>query len=179
MIIYKLNGLALEIVQGNIVKQPDLEAVVNAANAELKIGGGVAGAIHKAAGPKLRQETKKLAPIKPGEAVLTGSYNLPNEFIIHTLGPVYGKDKPEEKLLRACYQNSLKLAEENEIKSIGFPAISTGAFGYPLELAAEVSLAAVKSFSREAELLNRIRFVLFSQSDYESYQEIAKKIFKD
>ncbi len=88
----KINGITLEIVKGNIVSQPDLDAVVNAANAELRIGGGVAGAIHRAAGPELTEETQPLAPIKPGEAVITGGHNLDNNYIIHTLGPVYGRE---------------------------------------------------------------------------------------
>src|SRR6056297_2403658 len=99
----KVNGMTIEIVRGNIATQKDITAVVNAANAQLRIGGGVAGAVHRAAGPELEKETRQLAPIKPGEAVISGAHNLPNTYIIHCLGPVYGMDKPEDKLLADCY----------------------------------------------------------------------------
>ncbi len=120
----------LEVSQGDIANQPDMDAIVNAANAQLKTGGGVAGAIHRAAGPGLGDECRPLAPIKPGEAVITGAHKLPNKYVIHCLGPVYGRDKPEDKLLAACYENALRLADEQQIASLAFPAISAGAFGY-------------------------------------------------
>ena len=116
-------GVTIELKRGDIANQPDIDAVVNAANAQLRTGGGVAGAIHNAAGPGLTEETRPLAPIEPGEAVITGAHDLPNKHVIHTLGPVYGRDKPEEKLLTNCYQNSLDRAEENELSSVAFPAI--------------------------------------------------------
>ena len=174
----KINGVSMEIVKGNIVKQPDLDAVVNAANAELRTGGGVAGAIHRAAGPELTEETRSLAPIQPGEAVITGGYNLDNDYIIHTLGPVYGRDKPEDKLLKGCYQNSLRVAEDSGLKSIGFPAISTGAFGYPVKLAAEVTMEAIKEYLDKINQLQKIRFVLFDKSDYEVYKKAAEKFIQ-
>jgi O-acetyl-ADP-ribose deacetylase len=126
-----LHGATLECVQGDIARQPDMETVVNAANAELRIGGGVAGAIHRAAGPELEKECRPLAPIRPGQAVITGAHNLPNRYVIHCLGPIYGIDEPADELLAACYRNALQLAEQNKIASIAFPAISTGVFGYP------------------------------------------------
>ncbi|MFW5994182.1 MAG: macro domain-containing protein [Halanaerobiaceae bacterium] len=174
----KINGITLEIVKGNIVKQPDLDAIVNAANAELKIGGGVAGAVHRAAGPELTEETRSLAPIQPGQAVITGGHNLDNDYIIHTLGPVYGRDKPEAKLLKDCYQNSLRVAEDSRLKSIGFPAISTGAFGYPLEPAAEVSMKAINEYLDKINYLQKLRFVLFNESDFEVYKQAAEKYFE-
>ncbi|MFP4489812.1 MAG: macro domain-containing protein, partial [Bacteroidales bacterium] len=125
-----VSGVTLELITGNIAAQEDITAVVNAANARLRTGGGVAGAIHRAAGPGLEKETAPLAPIRPGEAVITSGNKLPNKYIIHCLGPVYGVDKPEDKLLANCYRNALKLAEEQKIDSIAFPAISTGAFAY-------------------------------------------------
>ncbi|MGK7368954.1 MAG: macro domain-containing protein, partial [Candidatus Halalkalibacterium sp. M3_1C_030] len=136
-----ISGITLEIKRGDIASQDDIEAVVNAANAELRTGGGVAGAIHRAAGPGLTEETRPLAPISPGEAVITGGHNLPNNYVIHCLGPVYGRDKPEEELLANCYKNALQLAEDEGIESVAFPAISTGAFGYPTEAAARVALS--------------------------------------
>jgi O-acetyl-ADP-ribose deacetylase len=129
----ELNGVIIECVKGNIADQPDMDAVVNAANAELRVGGGVAGAIHQTAGPGLEQETRPFAPIRPGQAVITGGHDLPNRYVIHCLGPVYGVDEPSDNLLAACYKNALRLAEENNIRSIAFPAISTGAFGFPME----------------------------------------------
>src|ERR671927_273628 len=120
-------GVTVEIVEGDISSQDDVDAVVNAANAELESGGGVAGAIHQAAGPGLAEEARPMAPIQPGEAVLTGGHDLPNRYVIHTLGPVYGSDEPEAELLANCYRNSLELAEERGVDSVAFPALSTGA----------------------------------------------------
>ena len=174
----KIDNVTLELVQGDIVRQNDLEAIVNAANAQLKIGGGVAGAVHRAAGPGLEKECEPLAPIQVGEVVITGGHNLPNEYVIHTLGPVYGVDKPEAELLNKSYKNSLEIAEENEIESIGFPAISTGAFGYPIKEAAEISLKTVKDNADRLKNLKLIRFVLYSNSDFEVYKEKANKIFE-
>ncbi len=166
-----LSGIKIECVQGDIASQPGIEAVVNAANAQLMIGGGVAGAIHRAAGPGLEQECRPLSPIKPGEAVITGAHNLPNKYVIHCLGPVYGYDKPEDRLLSSCYRNALKLAEENEIRSVAFPAISAGAFGYPLEGAANIALTTIIEILPELRHVKIIRFVLFSKSDLEVFND--------
>jgi O-acetyl-ADP-ribose deacetylase len=144
----EFGAVTVECIRGDITSQGDVEAVVNAANARLEPGGGVAGAIHRAAGPDLAREAVPIGPIEPGEAVITGAHALPNRYVIHTLGPVYGQDRPEAELLARCYRNSLGLAEENEIESIAFPAISTGIFGYPLEEAAEVALRTVRDESR-------------------------------
>lgn len=171
-------GVDLEFVQGNIVNQPDLDAIVNAANAELRTGGGVAGAIHRAAGPGLEKETRPLAPISPGDSVITGGHKLENQFVIHTLGPVYGVDKPEAELLAECYKNSLRIAEENEVASIGFPAISAGAFGYPIQEAAKISLKTVKEEAENLKSVKLIRFVLFSAKDFKVYSETAEDIFE-
>lgn len=167
----KIHHLNIEIIQGNIVNQPDISAIVNAANPELKIGGGVAGAIHQASGPQLTEECKAFAPIKPGEAVITSAPNLPNNYVIHCLGPVYGRDKPEDTLLANCYINALELAEKHKIDSIAFPAISTGAYGYPIEKATDVVISTINVFSKEVKHLQNIRFVLFSQHDLEVYKE--------
>ena len=158
----KLKDVDLELVKGDIAAQEDIEAVVNAANAQLKIGRGVAGAIHRAAGPELEKACSPKAPIQPGEAVITDAFNLPNDYVIHVLGPVYGRDKPEEKLLSKCYENALNLAEENEIKSIAFPAISTGAFGYPIEEAAEITLNTVNDYLDNLDSIKKIRFSTFN-----------------
>src|SRR5918994_2008413 len=162
-----VGGGKVEAVQGDVTAQKDVEAIVNAANARLESGGGVAGAIHDAAGPGLAEEARPLAPIGPGEAVVTSGHNLPNRYVIHALGPVYGQDHPEAELLANCYRNSLALAEENGVDSVAFPAISTGVFGYPVEEAAEVALIAVTQEAEGLEHVRLIRFVLFGEKDYE------------
>ncbi|MGH8162688.1 MAG: macro domain-containing protein [Gammaproteobacteria bacterium] len=156
-----LNGLRVEVVRGDIARQRDIDAVVNAANAELLPGGGVAGAIHRAAGPGLVEECRPLAPIASGEAVVTGGHDLPNRWVIHCLGPVYGRDEPAAKLLADCYRNALRLAEEKGMRSIAFPAISTGAFGYPAQAAAEVSAGTIRDIAPTLEHVRLLRFVLF------------------
>jgi O-acetyl-ADP-ribose deacetylase (regulator of RNase III) len=168
----EFGAVTVECVGGDITAQEDIEAVVNAANARLSPGGGVAGAIHRAAGPGLAEEAMPLGPIAPGEAVMTGGHGLPNHYVIHTLGPVYGQDRPEAELLAGCYRNSLGLAEENGIESIAFPAISTGIFGYPLEEAAEAALLTVRVEADGLERLRLIRFVLFGEKDLEVHERV-------
>ena len=165
------DGVTVECVRGDITSQPDLDAVVNAANAELRTGGGVAGAIHRAAGPGLEEECRPLAPIEPGEAVITGGHDLPNDHVIHCLGPVWGEDEPADVLLARCYENALDLAEEEGLTSVGFPAISTGAFGYPLEEAARVALGTVWDAAPRLESVRRIRFVLFGERALAAHDE--------
>jgi O-acetyl-ADP-ribose deacetylase len=165
-----VGGVKIEVVQGDVTSQDDVDAVVNAANARLESGGGVAGAIHRAAGPGLVEEARPLGPIGPGEAVITGGHDLPNRYVIHALGPVYGQDRPEDELLANCYRNSLALAEEQEIGSIAFPAISTGIFGYPLEEAAEVALRAVIEKAERLQNVRLVRFVLFGEEELEVYK---------
>jgi O-acetyl-ADP-ribose deacetylase len=171
-----VHGVIIECVQGDITSQDDVTAVVNAANAELRSGGGVAGAIHRAAGPGLAEEARPLAPIKPGEAVMTGAHNLPNRYVIHALGPVYGQDRPEAELLAGCYRNALALAEENGMDSIAFPAISTGVFGYPVEEAARVAIETVVEEAEGLERVRLIRFVLFAESDLEVHETVLSEI---
>ncbi len=169
-------NVTVECVRGDITSQDDVEVVVNAANARLEPGDGGAGAIHRAAGPGLAREARPLGPIAPGEAVITGGHDLPNRYVIHTLGPVYGQDRPEPELLANCYRNSLALAEDHGIGSIAFPAISTGIFGYPVEEAAEVALGTV---SEEAEKLGRVRLVrlvLHSASDLEAHEKVLSEL---
>ncbi len=166
-----MSKIVVECVQGNITRQEGIDVVVNAANAELRRGGGVAGAIHKAAGPELYQECKPLAPIKTGEAVITKAYGLPNKYVVHCLGPVYGVDKPESKLLADCYINALKIADENGATSIAFPAISTGIFGYPVQAAAKVAFAAIKSQLNNLRNIKLIRMVLWDRSNFNSHED--------
>lgn len=171
-----LQNIEFEVTKGDVASQEDLDAVVNAANAELAPGGGVAGAIHKKAGSQLYEECRPLAPIKPGEAVITKAYNLPNKYVIHCLGPVYGRDKPEDELLASCYRESLKLAEKQKIESIGFPGISTGIFGYPSQLAVEVVFNTVLAELPEIEHLKKIKFVVFNDKDLQLYESQLKAI---
>lgn len=171
-----ISGITIECIKGDIASQSDITAVVNAANAELMMGGGVAGAIHRAAGPGLEEECRPLAPISPGEAVITGGHNLPNRYVIHCLGPVYGVDKPEDKLLTNCYRNALKLAEQHKIDSIAFPAISAGAFGYPVEDAAEVAFKTIKEMCPKLKYVKKIRFVLYSNKDLGVHERTLSRI---
>ena len=124
-----ISGVNIECIKGDIASQSGIDAVVNAANAQLRTGGGVAGAIHRAAGPGLEEECRGLAPIRPGEAVISGGHKLPNKYVIHCLGPVYGVDKPEADLLAKCYRNAWLRTEKQRIESVGLAAISTGEFG--------------------------------------------------
>lgn len=174
---FQANGIEIELTRGDITQQDDIDAIVNAANAELRIGGGVAGAIHRAAGPELEAETAPLAPIKPGEAVMTSAPNLPNRHIIHCLGPVYGIDEPADTLLANCYRGALDLAEEAGLESVAFPAISTGAFGFPMERAAEVASRAVLAKTGELESVRRVRWVLFSDEDRMLHEGVFESIF--
>ena len=167
-----VNGITLECVKGDIVRQEDIDAVVNAANAQLQSGGGVAGAVHRAAGPELASECALLAPIRPGDAVITAGYGLPNRHIIHCLGPVYGVDEPSASILADCYRNALRIAEQSNLGSIAFPAISTGIFGYPIEEAAEVAIKTVLSVLPRLRYVKRIRFVLFDQKDLAIYSAV-------
>ena len=134
------------------------------------------GAIHRAAGPGLEEECHPLAPIKPGQAVITGGHNLPNRYVIHCLGPVYGVDKPEEELLAKCYYKALQLAEQHKIDSIAFPAISTGAFGYPIKEAVEVTFRTITAMLQKLQYVKRIRFVLYSDRDLDIHKEVLSRI---
>jgi len=174
--IKRISGVIIECIVGDIASQEDMAAVVNAANAQLRMGGGVAGAIHRAAGPGLEEECRPLAPIKPGEAVITGGHNLPNRYVIHCLGPVYGVDKPEDILLANCYSNALRLAEDYNIDSIAFPAISTGAFGFPIKKATEITFQTIKKTLNGLKNVKHIRFVLYSQDALGFYEEHLKKL---
>lgn len=172
-----IDDITVELKRGDIASQEDLDAVVNAANAQLRTGGGVAGAIHRAAGPELAEETRSMAPIKPGEAVISGGHNLPNKYIIHCLGPVYGRDKPEDKLLGFCYKNALEIAEEHNIERIAFPAISTGAFGYPPREAAQVAFRIVKNEIPQLHSVKLIRFVLWGEDAMQTHREVMEEVF--
>jgi O-acetyl-ADP-ribose deacetylase (regulator of RNase III) len=166
-----VEGVTIECVKGDITRQSDIDAVVNAANAWLRSGAGVAGAIHAAAGPGLEEECRPLAPIRPGQAVITGAHLLPNRHVIHCLGPRYGTDKPSDRLLADCHRNALALAEAHGLLSIAFPAISTGVFGYPIDEAAEVAVTTVVQAVPALKHVRLVRFVLWSDQALRAYQE--------
>jgi O-acetyl-ADP-ribose deacetylase (regulator of RNase III) len=172
----RFDRLTVEITSGNIIDQDDCDAIVNAANAQLKTGGGVAGAIHSMGDPELEKLTRPLAPIKPGDAVITEAPNMPFKYVIHCLGPVYGKDKPSEKLLANCYSNALSLADKHNVESIVFPSISTGAFGYPMREAATIAFETVKKMAPELRSVSYVRFVLWSPADYNLHLEVLKEM---
>jgi O-acetyl-ADP-ribose deacetylase (regulator of RNase III) len=167
-----VGSVCLESVVGDITRQGDLDAIVNAANRHLLPGGGVAGAIHAAAGPGLVEECLPLAPIRPGEAVITGGHQLPNAYVIHCLGPVFGIHEPAAEILGECYRNALRLADDRALGSIGFPAISTGVFGYPKSEAARVCLAAVVESAPSLTSVRLVRFVLSDQAGWGIYEEL-------
>lgn len=171
-----VGAVRIELVQGDITAQSGFDAVVNAANAQLEIGGGVAGAIHRAAGPGLAEECRPMAPIEPGQCVISGGHGLPNASVVHCLGPVYGRDEPAEQLLADCYRDALRLAEEHGLRSIAFPAISTGAFGYPVRDAAAVALRAVAEVARDLGTVRVVRFVLHSRDDLQVHQEALETL---
>jgi O-acetyl-ADP-ribose deacetylase (regulator of RNase III) len=167
---------AIELVVGDMTKQKTA-AIVNAANKRLAPGGGVAGAIHRAAGPKLWEECRRRGGCETGEAKITGGYNLPAKYVIHTVGPVYGGKPEDPLLLRSCYRKSLELARDHGIKSVSFPAISAGIFGYPLAEAARVSLQAVYEFLVDNSSLELVRFVLFKAAAYEVYKQALEELY--
>ena len=164
----------IELMLGDITKQ-SVDVIVNAANTTLLGGGGVDGAIHRAAGPGLLEECRRIEGCPTGEARITKAYRLPAKHVIHTVGPVWRGGKTyEDELLRNCYRNSMKLADENGIKTIAFPSISTGAYGFPIERAAPIALRVVRENLERMKNLEKVTFVCFSQSDYDVYEKSMK-----
>ncbi|MEJ2194315.1 MAG: O-acetyl-ADP-ribose deacetylase [Ignavibacteriaceae bacterium] len=162
----------IKILQGDITRL-DVDAIVNAANTSLLGGGGVDGAIHRAAGPELLEECKTLNGCNTGEAKITKGYNLPAKYVIHTVGPVWhGGKNNEEELLANCYRNTLKLAVENGISSIAFPAISTGVYHFPLEKATEIAIGETQKFLNEYNFINKVIFVAFDENTFNVYDHL-------
>jgi O-acetyl-ADP-ribose deacetylase (regulator of RNase III) len=166
----------VSILQGDITEQR-VDAIVNAANSSLLGGGGVDGAIHRAAGPALLEECRKLQGCASGEAKITKGYDLPAKWVIHTVGPIWrGGNHQEEALLTRCYQNSLALAEKQGIKSIAFPSISTGIYGFPVERAAPIALTEIQNFLASCASLEKVLIVCFDKKTYDVYQSAARDL---
>lgn len=169
--MYEYKGTKLYLVEGDITTMK-VDAVVNAANNTLLGGGGVDGAIHRAGGPAILEQCKKIGGCPTGEARITTAGNMPSKYVIHTVGPIYkGGNHNEAQLLHNAYYNSLKLANEYNLKTIAFPSISTGAYGYPKEEACQITVDAVLKFIDEIGGIDEIHFVLFSRDNYEIYEK--------
>jgi O-acetyl-ADP-ribose deacetylase len=167
--------VSIKVIQGDIT-QVKTDAVVNAANTTLLGGGGVDGAIHHAAGPGLYKECLSLKGCKTGEAKITSGYNLPAKFIIHTVGPIW-KDgtRGEKELLASCYRNSLLIAENLKLKSIAFPNISTGVYGFPKPFAAEIAIQEVRQFAKTSREIRQVLFVAFDEENFKLYADLLAR----
>ncbi|MDA3911639.1 MAG: O-acetyl-ADP-ribose deacetylase [Bacteroidales bacterium] len=166
----------IKIVEGDITKL-ELDAIVNAANKTLLGGGGVDGAIHRAAGSELLAECKTLNGCETGEAKITKGYNLPANYVIHTVGPVWrGGNDNEKALLASAYRNSLKIASEHQLKSIAFPSISTGVYGFPMDLAVDIALHEVANHLASQTTLEKVYLVCFGEAAFKKYQEAYSKL---
>jgi len=173
----RVGKAVIELLQGDITEQ-DTDAIVNAANRTLLGGGGVDGAIHRAAGPQLLAECRTLGGCETGGAKITRGYKLKAKHVIHIVGPIYhGAGKKAPELLASCYQRSLEVASANNLTSIAFPSISTGAYGYPLEKAAPVALKTVLDYVKRHPDIQRVRFVLFGKDAYQAYEKALKDLW--
>jgi O-acetyl-ADP-ribose deacetylase (regulator of RNase III) len=170
--------MEIRMKQGDITRVSDIDAIVNAANKSLLGGGGVDGAIHRAAGPKLLEECRALHGCDTGDAKLTGAYDLPCKYVIHTVGPVWGGgSRGEAELLANCYKNSLRVAIENGIRSVAFPSISTGAYRFPLEEAAHIAVSTIRRFAEEnPDKLDIVEWILFDKRTFDAYEKALKDL---
>ncbi len=167
----------IQILEGDITKQK-VDAIVNAANTSLLGGGGVDGAIHRAAGPELLEETRKIGGCPTGEARVSKGYRLPAKWVIHTVGPIWkGGNKNEDQLLANCYRNSLKAALDLGAKTVAFPSISTGAYGFPLERATRIAINETKAFLEKNNIPEKVIFVCFGKEALETYKRIFDEVF--
>lgn len=172
----QIGNSKLMIVEGDITRE-ETDAIVNAANSGLKGGGGVDGAIHRAGGPAIMEACRKIGYCPAGQAVITTGGNLKAKYVIHTVGPVYtGGGRNEAELLKSAYLESLKLASKKGLKSLSFPAISTGAYGYPVSEAARIALKTAIDYLKEHPDIERVRFVLFGKPAYDVFAEEMKKL---
>ncbi|NPB03352.1 MAG: RNase III inhibitor [Thermotogae bacterium] len=172
-------GKILELVRGDLTHQDDLEAVVNSANSYLTPGGGVSGALHRVAGPGLYEEAKRYAPIGVSECIITGAYGLPNRYVIHCRGPIFGRDLPSDELLSKTYENALLLADSKGVRSVGFPSISTGIYGYPVEEASRIALKTILDVLPRLKNVRRVRMVLWGEDSYRTYVKALKELVKE
>ncbi|MDE1889850.1 MAG: O-acetyl-ADP-ribose deacetylase [Planctomycetota bacterium] len=178
MVKITLNKSTLELTEGNITQQ-ETDAIVNAANTSLLGGGGVDGAIHGAGGPKILEECRKLGGCPTGAARITTGGNLKTRYVIHTVGPVYHDGKHREaELLASAYKNSLNLTSRYKLKSVAFPSISTGAYGYPMHDAAAIALKTVIDYLKTHTDIELVRFVLFDQKAYQTYEKALQELIK-
>jgi O-acetyl-ADP-ribose deacetylase (regulator of RNase III) len=174
-----LGQLTIECVQGDITAQPDIDIIVNAANRQLKGGGGVDGAINRAAGPELVKASRQLGPIEPGEAVITPAFNLDNDYVIHCVGPVYSQNQPVAEQLASFYRQAMRLAADRHAHSIAFPAISAGVYGYPLAEAGEIAVNTVAQAARQTTSVERVRFVLFDENALAAFSAALEALAAD
>jgi O-acetyl-ADP-ribose deacetylase (regulator of RNase III) len=173
---FKVNQATVELIKGNIVEQ-DVDALVNAANSGLSGGGGVDGAIHRAAGRELLAECRTLGRCPTGEARITKGYRLKARHVIHAVGPVYQRRPQDAELLASAYRNSLQLASQHQIKTIAFPAISTGIYGYPLDQAAPIALRTVKEYLAQHPEIELVRFVLWDAAALAAHERAGQEVF--
>ena len=172
----KTSRVPIKVVVGDITQLP-VDAIVNAANSTLLGGGGVDGAIHRGAGPELLEECRKLGGCPTGQAKITGGYKLPAKWVIHTVGPVWhGGQHGEDELLTSCYRNSLALAEERGLKTLAFPSISTGAYGFPLERAARIAVRETKAFLEKSIAVEMVTLVCFGEPAFKIYASALKEL---
>src|SRR5438132_6237220 len=170
-----INGVTLALMRGNIV-EVQADAIVNAANSGLRGGGGVDGAIHRAGGPSIMEECRKIGGCHTGEAVVTTAGRLPAKYVFHAVGPIYNGSTDDERLLASAYQSCLNLAEQHQVKSISFPSLSTGIYGYPLELAAPIALRTIIEHIKKPTCMQQVLMVLFGESAYKVHERVLDKL---
>ena len=175
----KIENTLLSLIQGDITVQ-EMDGIVNAANSQLAGGGGVDGAIHRAGGPEIMSECRKIGGCPTGQAVITTGGNLPAKKVIHTVGPIYGRQSDSAELLSSCYANSLRLAREHGLRSLAFPSISTGVYGYPVDEAAEVAIGTIiRELKEHPQAFDEVRMVLFSEKDLDVYSATLGKLVQN
>jgi len=175
MSTHTINGVTLALLRGNIVEM-QVDAIVNAANSGLRGGGGVDGAIHRAGGPGIMEECRKIGGCPTGSAVATTAGKLPAKYVFHAVGPIYSGSPNDERLLASAYQSCLNLAEQHQVKSIAFPSLSTGAYGYPLTLAAPIALRTIIEHIKKPTGLQQVVVVLFGEASYKAHEKALAEI---
>jgi O-acetyl-ADP-ribose deacetylase len=175
MSTHMINGVTLALLRGNIV-EVKADAIVNAANSGLRGGGGVDGAIHRAGGPSIMEECRKIGGCPTGSAVVTTAGRLPANYVFHAVGPIYSGNRDDERLLTSAYQSCLNLAEQHQVKSIAFPSLSTGIYGYPLELAAPIALRTIIEHIKKPTNLQQVMMVLFGENAYKVHEQALNEL---